>query len=173
MHLIGNMNGQIILYKKKILVQVVIVNIHHDIIVVMNGIVNGYQIKLEMIRNEVRKNRQKTRLNENFNIPIFDIYIYLLAEARPYSFIIPEPYLAVNNDDENEWNLTDEKLNDTDDAVQKRIVLFILSICKVVSLVYLFIYISFTFWWLSVSFLYILMVIYVVEYLYIYIFLVK
>jgi hypothetical protein len=68
----------------------------------------------------------------------------LLAEARPYSFIIPEPYLAVNNDDENEWNLIDEKLNDTDDdddAVQKRIVLFILSICKVVSLVYLFIYI--------------------------------
>lgn len=70
----------------------------------------------------------------------------MLAEARPYSFIIPPPYLAVNNDDENEWKLIDEKLNDTynennensddndDDAVQKRIVLFIY--------IYIFIYIS-------------------------------
>jgi hypothetical protein len=58
MHLIGKMNGQIILFKKKILVQVVIITIHHDIIVVMNGIVNGYQIKLEMIKDEVRKNEK-------------------------------------------------------------------------------------------------------------------
>jgi hypothetical protein len=57
MHLIGKMNGQIIRFKKKILVQVVIINIHHDIIVVMNGIVNGYQIKLEMIKDEVRKTK--------------------------------------------------------------------------------------------------------------------
>ncbi len=55
MHLIGKMNGQIIQFKKKILVQVVIINIHHDIIMVMNGTVNGYLIKLEMIKDEVRQ----------------------------------------------------------------------------------------------------------------------
>jgi len=53
----------------------------------------------------------------------------LLAEVRPYSFIIPPPYLAVNNDNEtenNEWKIIDEEKNDTDDdTIQKRIMLFI------------------------------------------------
>ncbi len=79
----------------------------------------------------------------------------MLAEVRPYSFIIPPPYLApVDNDDEkekNEWKIIDEEKNDTDDddAVQKRIMLFIYLF------IYLYIrfpffiysYISFTFWW--------------------------
>jgi hypothetical protein len=53
MRLIGKMNGQIILFNKKILEQVGIINIHHVIIVGMNGIVNGCQIKHEMIKDEV------------------------------------------------------------------------------------------------------------------------
>ena len=53
MHLIGNINGQMIQLKKLIMVQVVIINIHHVIIEEMNGIENGYQIKHEMIMEEV------------------------------------------------------------------------------------------------------------------------
>jgi hypothetical protein len=53
MHLIGKINGQMKQFKKKILEQVEIINIHHVIIVEMNGIVNGYQIKHEMIKDEV------------------------------------------------------------------------------------------------------------------------
>jgi hypothetical protein len=52
MHLIGKINGQIILFKKKIPEQVEIISIHHDIIEEMNGIVNGYPIKHGMIRDE-------------------------------------------------------------------------------------------------------------------------
>ncbi len=87
----------------------------------MNGIVNGYQIK-----HEVRKNQIEYFKFQNW-LPYF-----LLAEVRPYSFIIPPPYLVVDNDDEmdkDEWKIIDEKRNDTDDddddAVKKRIVLFI------------------------------------------------
>jgi hypothetical protein len=71
MHLIGKINGQIIRFKKKILEQVEIINIHHVIIEAMNGIVNGYQIKHGMIKDEVRirykselfKGRQKNLIH--------------------------------------------------------------------------------------------------------------
>lgn len=53
MHLIGKMNGQIKLYKKKIVEQVEIISTHHVIADEMNGIVNGYQIRQEMIKDEV------------------------------------------------------------------------------------------------------------------------
>jgi hypothetical protein len=98
----------------------------------------------------------------------------LLAEVRPYSFIIPPPYLAVNNDDDekekNEWNIIDEKMNDTDDddddAVQKRIMLFIYISISICTLDSLFIYSYFFFHVLVVNifFSYILMVICVVEF---------
>lgn len=52
---IGNMNGQIRLFKRKIVELVEIISIHHDTIEEMNGTVNGYQIKHEMIKDEVKK----------------------------------------------------------------------------------------------------------------------
>ena len=44
-HLIGKMNGLTKQFKKKISVLVVIITIHHDIIMLVNGIVNGYLIE--------------------------------------------------------------------------------------------------------------------------------
>ena len=78
----------------------------------------------------------------------------MLAEVRPYSFIIPSPYLAVNNDNKtetDEWKLADEKKNDTDDDddvhARKRIVLFIYLLIFICALALLLIriYLSLTF----------------------------
>lgn len=44
-HSTGDINGPIIPYNKKILVPVVIITILLDIVMLMNGIANGYQIK--------------------------------------------------------------------------------------------------------------------------------
>ena len=155
MHLTGKMNGQIIQYDKKISVQVEIITIPHDIIVLMNGIVNGYRTLLATIKSEVSSSKTKVcnliRLSKKTEKVTLFVTLCLLAEVRPYSFIIPPPYLAVNNDNEketkNEWNIIDEKKNDTDDndddAATKRILLFVYMYLRHPFFIY--IYSSFTF----------------------------
>lgn len=100
----------------------------------MNGTANGFQIGHKTIKQyEVSKSNNAFRSKskeKTVESAIQCLDLSLLAEARPYSFITPLPDLAVNNDDKrekDEWNLIDERKNNTDDTATKRILLFIYS----------------------------------------------
>ena len=127
--------------------QAAIITTHRDTIVVVNGTANGYRIEYEPIRRKVRQS--------SVRIPYVHSILRLLADVRPYVFIIPPPYLPASNASDNEtyeWKIDDDddeqKLNDTDDdddSVKKRIVLLTHIYLYVVDPLIIYSCISFTF----------------------------